>query len=84
MADNESEWTVLETVSTVEEAELITGFLRNEEIPCRVDSHHSNEFPLTVGELGEIHVEVPDDRLEEARRRLGELQAGADEEADLE
>lgn len=77
MSENEIEWAVVETVSTVEEAELIAGFLRNEEIPCRVDSHHSNEFPFTVGELGEIEIEVPADREDEARGLLADLDRDA-------
>ena len=82
MADDENEWTVVEIVSTVEDAELITGFLRNEESPCRVESRHSNEFPLTVGELGEIKIEVPADREAEVRRRLAALERDGGDESE--
>ena len=66
------EWAVLRTVGTEEEAELAAGFLRNEGVPCQIESTHSNEFPLNVGELAQIRLEVPPERLEEARRLLAE------------
>ena len=69
-----SEWSVVEFVATVEEAELLTGFLRNEGIPSRIESTHSNEFPLNVGELAEIRVEVPPDKAAEAQRLLEDLE----------
>ena len=56
------EWSVLEVVGTEEDAELIAGFLRSEEIPCRVESVHSHEFPVNVNVLGEVRILVqPDD-----------------------
>ncbi|MDX1632875.1 MAG: DUF2007 domain-containing protein, partial [Thermoanaerobaculia bacterium] len=67
-----TEWTVLQTVATMEEAELAAGFLRNEGVPCRIGSTHSNEFPLNVGELAEIRLEVPENRRERAARLLAE------------
>lgn len=67
-----TEWTDLQTVGTMEEAELAAGFLRNEGVPCQIESTHSNEFPLNVGELAEIRLQVPPGRLEDAARLLAE------------
>ena len=64
-----SDWEILEVVGTEEEAELIAGFLANQGFPCQVESAQSHELP--VGD-GNIRVEVPAGRADEARRLLAE------------
>lgn len=73
----EESWEVVTSVNTEEEAELVAGYLRNEDVPCRVESSHSHEFPVTVSEqLSVVRIEVPVARFGEARRLLDELDAG--------
>jgi hypothetical protein len=81
MADD---WEILEIVGTEEEAELICGYLESQGVPCQVESAHSHEFPVNVTALGNVRIEVPAERIEEARQLLAEREgsplAGEDEE----
>ena len=74
MADNCS---VLEVLGTEEEAELVCGYLESQGVPCQVESAHSHEFPVNVSALGNVRVEVPSQRVEEARRLLAEREGTA-------
>jgi hypothetical protein len=76
-------WEVVATLEDEVEAELLAGFLENAGVPSAVESSHSHEFPFTVGSLAVVRVEVPSERLEEARRLLAERDsaAGAADEA---
>lgn len=69
MAD---EWAIVQVLESEEEAELMAGFLRGQGIDCQVESSHSTEFPVTVGSLAVVRLEVPVGQLEEARRLLAE------------
>jgi len=68
-------WEVFEIVGTEEDAELIAGFLRNEEIPCRVESAHSHEFPVNVNTLGDVRLLVHREHAERAQPLIDEGQA---------
>ena len=72
MADD---WEVLEVFGTEEEAEMLRGFLESQGVPCQLESAHSHEFPVNVSALGNVRVEVPADRVEEARRLVAEAKA---------
>ena len=74
MADG---WEVLEVFGTEEEAEMMRGFLESQGVPCQVESAHSHEFPVNVSALGNVRVEVPADRVEEARRLIAEAKSSA-------
>ena len=63
-----SDWEILEVVGTEEDAELIAGFLQSQGMPCQVESAHSHEFPVNVTALGNVRIEVPAGRAEEARQ----------------
>jgi hypothetical protein len=67
-----ADWEILEIVGTEEEAELICGFLNNQGVPCQVESAHSHEFPVNVSALGNVRIEVPAGRVDEARRLLAQ------------
>ena len=67
MADG---WEILEVLGTEEDAEVVRGYLESQGVPCQVESAHSHEFPATVGALANVRIEVPADRLDEARRLL--------------
>jgi len=69
MADG---WEILEVLGTEEEAEVIRGYLESQGVPCQLESMHSHEFPVNVSALGNVRIEVPADRLDEARRLLAD------------
>jgi len=64
------EWLSIKVIDDEEEAELIEGFLRSQDIPCQLDSRFSHEFPTHVGQLSEIELKVPASRADEARELL--------------
>ncbi len=72
--DNE-EWVAVKVVEDEEEADLIRGYLRNEDIPCNLESQYSHEFPAHVGQLGVVEVQVPASLAERARRLLERREA---------
>jgi hypothetical protein len=68
--DEGNGYALLRTVTTDEEATLLTGFLAEEGLGPMVESVHTHALSETVGELAEIRVLVPEGKLEEARRVL--------------
>lgn len=69
-------WEVAKVVESSEEATLVVGFLESNGIPAALESLHVDELPVNVGALGEIRIEVPPDRLDEARQLLAQADAG--------
>jgi hypothetical protein len=66
------DWEVLEVLGTEEEAEVVRGYLESQGVPAQLESAHSHEFPANISALGNVRVEVPVGRLDEARRLLAE------------
>lgn len=81
MADG---WEILEVLGTEEDAEVVRGYLESQGVPCQVESAHSHEFPVNVSALGNVRVEVPADRLDEARRLLAARERTPDLADDVE
>jgi hypothetical protein len=81
MADG---WEILEVLGTEEDAEVVRGYLESQGVPCQVESAHSHGFPVNVSALGNVRVEVPADRLEEARRLLAARERTPDLADDVE
>ena len=76
-----TDWEILEVVGTEEEAGIMVGYLESQGMPAQMDSAHSHEFPVNVSALGNVRVEVPAGRAEEARQLLEQREAlGADEQ----
>jgi hypothetical protein len=63
-------WEIAEIVATETEAELLAGFLRNEEIDARVESRSFRQEPVTVGRMADVRIWVPAPDLEAARRLI--------------
>jgi len=76
MSSEGDEWQIVKTVGSEEEATVIVGFLRANDIPAEVDSLHISELPLDIGEMSDVRVRVPPDRAEEARQLLAASDAG--------
>jgi hypothetical protein len=73
--DASTEWLAATIVGTDEDAALIAGFLNSNGIPAQVESLHASEFPADFGRLGEVHVMVPAERLDEAQQLLAQSEA---------
>ncbi len=81
---DDSPWVVVCTVGTDEEAAVIEGFLRAQDVPAQVESLLFHQEPVTFGRLGEVRVRVPADRAGEAERLLAEREAAVAEESPAE
>lgn len=76
-----SDWEIVLTVGTEEEAALVAGFLEAAGIDAEIESLLFHQEPVTFGRLGEVRVRVPADRLDEARAALAAApEAAADDE----
>jgi hypothetical protein len=69
---DEPDWVEVASLGNDEEAELIAGLLRSEEIPCEIEGPGASPWPENLGSLGLSRVKVPPDRVEEARTLLSE------------
>lgn len=68
---NGEEWVVVASTGQDEEASLIAGLLRSEEIPCEVEGPSGGSpWPENLGAFGMSRVVVPPDRANEARKIL--------------
>jgi hypothetical protein len=76
-----SEWTVVRTLGTEEDAALLAGYLEAAGIEARVESHSFHQEPVNFGVLGDVRVMVPAESLAEAERLLAaqEAESAADE-----
>lgn len=73
-------WTIVRTVSTSFEAELIAGRLRSFEIPAVVLSQVDTTRNFTVGALAVAKVFVPESRLAESEEILASEPTDSQEE----
>jgi hypothetical protein len=80
--DESTDWRAATIVGTDEDAALIAGFLNSNGIPAEVESLHASEFPADFGRLGEVHVMVPAERLDEALQLLAQSEAETPPPAD--
>jgi hypothetical protein len=77
-------WEVVATVGTDEEATVLAGYLRANQIPAQVESLRFHQEPVNFAALGEVRVRVPREQRQEALRLLSDrevddLGAEADE-----
>ncbi len=82
MSDDSTDWAVVETVGTEEEAALIAGYLDSQGIPTTIESLLFHQEPVNFGGLGEIRIQVPSSRLAEAEQLLAERDAATPEAED--
>jgi hypothetical protein len=79
--DEKVEWTIVRTVSTEIEAQLVAGRLRANGIPAFVLSQVDSTRNFTVGALAVAKVFVPEALVDEAKRVLATpVDAAADQE----
>lgn len=79
-------WEVVATVGTEEEANILVGYLRANELDAQVESLRFHQEPVNFGGLGEVRVRVPMEQREKALRLLSEREVDdlADEAAEAE
>lgn len=65
-------WEVVATVGTDEEANILAGYLRANEVSAEVESLRFHQEPVNFGSLGEVRVRVPMEQRQEALRLLSE------------
>ena len=51
MAD---EWAIVQVLESIEDAEVVAGYLQSRGIDSQVESSHATEFPVNVGALGVV------------------------------
>ena len=73
MKDSKSEeWVEVAAVALGEEASLIAGLFRSEDIPCEVEGPSASPWPENLRSFGLSRVLVPPERAQEARALLAE------------
>jgi hypothetical protein len=77
MATDE-EWVEVAALGDDEEAEIVAGLLKSEDIPCEVEGPAASPWPENLGALGMSRVMVPPDRAEEARALIAEREKDAE------
>lgn len=70
--DDDLHWSIVKKVETEDEATLMVGYLRANDIPAQVESLRFNEMPVNLGDMAEVRVRVPEERAEAASRLLAE------------
>jgi hypothetical protein len=69
--EKDEEWIEVATTGQDEEASLIAGLLKSQDIPCEVEMPRGGSpWPENLGAFGMSRVLVPPQRAEEARRLL--------------
>lgn len=71
-------WPIVRIVGTEEEAQLIRGFLDNQDIPAQVESLLFHQEPVTFGALGEVRIRVPEEYEQQAFDALDDAEHGVD------
>jgi hypothetical protein len=79
-ADDGTVWVEIATVGTLEEAELLKGFLESEGIPAEVENVEPRIVPANFGALGDIRIYVAD---EDEQKALALLKKRENEYDDL-
>jgi hypothetical protein len=74
---SEEEWIEVAALGDDEEAEIVAGLLKSEDIPCEVEGPSASPWPENLGALGMSRVMVPPDRAEEARALIAEREKDA-------
>lgn len=70
--DDDLHWSIVKSVETEDEATLIEGYLRSNDIPAKVESLRFNEMPVNLGDMAEVRIRVPEEHAEAATRLLEE------------
>jgi len=73
-----SDWEIVETFGTEEEANLVAGYLAGQGIDARIESLLFHQEPTTFGALSEVRLLVPPADLERAAALVAAREDGAE------
>ena len=82
--DDDLQWETVRSVGTEEEATLIVGYLRANDIPAQMESVRFNQEPVNFGDMSDVRVRVPDEFKQQALELLSDRETqdlGAEAEA---
>jgi len=81
---SEHNWVQVASVQAEVQAELLRGLLEAQEIPVLLSREGAGRaLGLTIGPLGEVHILVPDQYLNQANKVLIQYQAGDFEDLEM-
>lgn len=81
---SEHNWIQIASVQAEVQAELLRGLLEAQDIPVLLSREGAGRaLGLTIGPLGEVHILVPDQYQNQARKVLNQYQTGDFENIDL-
>lgn len=70
--DDDLKWETVRNVGTEEEATIIVGYLRANDIPAQMESVRFNQEPVNFGDMSDVRVRVPDEYRQEALKLLSD------------
>lgn len=70
--DDTLHWEIVREVGTEEEATIIVGYLRANDVPAEVESVRFNQEPVNIGDMSEVRVRVPDEHRARALELLSD------------
>jgi hypothetical protein len=73
-----SDWEIVETYGSEEEANLAVGYLGGQGIDARIESLRFHQEPMNFGALSDVRVLVQPADLERATKLLEERETGAE------
>ncbi len=79
--EKKERWTDIYTTYDESEAAIISGFLENEGISCRVESSKVSQIPVSVGKIGEIRILVHPEDFDKAAKIMESARAQRPDEA---
>lgn len=70
--DDTLHWEIVREVGTEEEATIIVGYLRANNVPAEVESVRFNQEPVNFGDMSEVRVRVPEEHRQAALALLSD------------
>lgn len=80
--DDDLNWTTVRSVGNEEEATIIVGYLRANDVPAQMESVRFNQEPVNFGDMSDVRVRVPDEHRQRALDLLSDREIdGLEDEA---
>lgn len=73
-----SDWEIVETYGSEEEANLVVGYLAGQGIDARIESLRFHQEPMTFGALSDVRVLVPPADVARAVTLLADRETGVE------
>lgn len=59
--DDDLNWETVRSFGTEEEARIVVGYLRANDVPAQMESVRFNQEPVNFGDMSDVRVRVPDE-----------------------